>query len=1199
MIKFNIFSKVFYLHSKVICLILEKIDVMIRLVLLIMMLFFTHSLFAQVKVLQEYIEDGHNFHQICKKAEKMIRKNRLEDDAYRENHFRKGDKKEFLDDEKLKFERWKWYWRDRVHSDGTVPDLHRQWLEYQSIVQHAQTIQSRNTPSWKHEGPVRNTGGYWGMGRTTHVSFHPTQANTFYVASPNGGIWKSTDGGTTYTSIADNLPYQPVGIVLADPTNPNVLYATLGEKEGWWQYSLGIYKTTNGGNTWNPSSLNWKLTDNKVIYGLQMNPQNSSILIAATSDGLYKTFNGGNSWIKIRNENFSDVIYRPGDTSTVYAASNDYWGNSEIFKSTDGGNTFLKITSFGLQKVFFRFAVTIADPNYLGLNMSVDGEKKFYLSKNAGQTFEFVSNMPENLVLYFSQTNRSTLYCGYVVIYKSTDGGRSWNQITDWWASGQGLPEIHADHHFIGHHPSRKNELYFGCDGGVYRLNETTGLWSELVNGLAITQFYKMAISTSTPPVLIGGSQDNGGWIRRANGSWGNTNGGDAMTQLIDPRNANIGYTEYWGGNAVYRTTNGFNDLEDITQNIGATLPGQWVTPFNLNPANSKTFIIGYNDVFVSFDRGNTFRAISNNLTGSSDNDLREVRISPVDTQFIVATRANVFYSTKDFGKSWKSLNLVTSLEITDIEFHPKNVNRLWCTRGGVGAIKIMESNNQGNTWSNITRNMPNVPVLCIRFDEASNSLFIGTDFGLFYTDADNIDWQYYGSNLPHTSVTDIEFHQTSRKMYISTYGRGFYSIDLPDCAPAALHLSSSVDAGGFVVHDSIKVCAGSKLTLKSQDGLSGTFHWKGPKLDTTIQNSVYLDLGVFNSFTQSGNYILEYTSPTGCKRLDTLYIRVLNRPSFNVRADGPHLDCHHPSLILNPGMSNDSINFSFNWSGPDSFMVNNYTAVIQHPGTYILNLVNLVGNCSFYDSIYIVKYEDLNLDSVQTIHNICHGDSLGSLFLFPEGGRKPYHILWSNGQQTDSLFSLKSGTYIVNLTDANGCKEIASFDIKQPEPYQVKVTVKNSLSEDGFIHLEVNGSTAPYRFEWYLNNRLYAETEDIEQLKPGLYDVIIRDANNCLYQINGIEIKELVSDEVISAKEIKAYPNPFSGELHLSLPMNFKTDPLFQIVDLNGKILSVPSRKIGNSEWLLDTNLLPTGRYLLKCKLGNEILEFKITKTK
>lgn len=1167
-------------------------------ILSIFFLLFTCSVsFAQVQLLQEYIEQGHRFDEICKKAEKMIKKNKLEDDNYREGVFRKSERKDFLDDEKLKYERWKWYWRDRVTEDGEFPDLLRQYELYEhTLKQSAQSY--RNPVSWKHEGPVRNTGGYWGMGRTTHVSFHPTQLNTFYVASPNGGIWKTLDGGKTYSSIADDLPYQPVGVVLVNPQNPNMLYATLGEKEGWWQYSLGVYKTTNGGTSWAPTSLNWKLTDNKVIYNLEMNPANPSILMAATSDGIYKTFNGGNSWIRIRTENFSDVKYKPGDTSIVYAASNDYWGTSEVFRSNDGGNTFQKMSNFGLNKVFLKFATTLADPTYLGVNMSVDGAKKFYLSKNSGQSFDYISDMPENLVLYFSQNNKNIVYCGYVVVYRSSNGGKDWTQITDWWASGQGLPEVHADHHFIGHHPSKRDELYFGCDGGVYRYTESTGFWDELVNGLAITQFYKMAISTTQPPVLIGGSQDNGGWLRRANGSWGNTNGGDAMSQVIDPTNPNIAYTEYWGGNAVYRTTNGFNNLTDITANIGAELPGQWVTPFSLNPKNPKTFIIGYNEIFVSHDRGNTFKKISNNLTGNKDNDLREVKISPVDTNFIVASRSNILYTTNDYGKNWKTSSLIGSLEITGIEFHPKDQNRLWCTRGALGSIKVMSSVNKGNSWVNITKNMVNTPVLCITYDEPSNTLFIGTDFGVFYSDADSIDWQMYGQGLPYTSVTDLKIHETQRKLYVSTYGRGFYSVDLPGCAPSKLELFASLNSGPFNLVDSIKVCAGSNIVLKVQDGLKGSFFWRGPnKFEEEINNQVFIDLGQLNSFTQSGNYILTYNSPANCVREDTVYIRVLNRPNFMVRADGPQLDCHHPSLILNPGMTNDSTNFSFQWTGPDSFKLENYIAIIDNPGTYKLNLKNLAGDCSFYDSISIIKFEDPEIDSVQLKHNLCYGDKTASIDLQINKGRMPYSIIWNNGKMTSNISGLSSGIYNVRVLDANQCLILDSFEIIQPDSFKVDIQVVHSTADNGEITLSVEGASPAYTYQWYKDGQFYSSDKNLQDLKPGLYDLLILDANGCEFRRDGIEVKEAVVVDHQKDIRIEFYPNPAENWLSLrSAKFSFEKAEI-KCFTLDGKTIETVFRYRENNEVILNIDHLITGNYILKIKKGNYTAEIKFAK--
>lgn len=677
----------------------------------------------------------------------------------------------------LRLERWAWYWRDRLNEDGTLQDPTEQWKNYKDLQKKSQLRSS--IPNWIHEGPVKNTGGYWAMGRTTHIDFHPTDPGTFFVAAANGGIWKTTNNGQTYTSIGDNLPQQPVGIIIVDPRNPNTLYISIGEKDGWWQYGLGVYKSTDGGKTWNPTALSYKLSDSRVIYGMIMHPQNSKILMVASNKGIFKTEDGGATWRQIRTDDFSDIKYKIGNPDILYAAKNDYWGSCEVFKSTDGGESWNQITGFNKQKSSFRLITTPSDTNYIGINASEDGRKAFYLSKNGGSTFDFISSPPENSVLYISPNDPNMIYCGYVRLYFSYDGGFSWEQKTEYYNDGKHA-EVHADHHYVSFDPKDRSSIYFCNDGGVHRYSENEEKWSELCNGLAITQFYKMAISTNNPPTIIGGSQDNGGWIKRSNGTWGNTNGGDAMWQLIDPTNSKIMYSEYYGGRAVYRSTDGFNSSTDIHDNLPKDIQGQWVTPFNLNPKNPKTFIIGFHEVFVSHDRGNTFRAISSNLTGGEDKDLRNVDVSPVDTNIIFASYANILYYTYNFGQSWNKVTLPNNFDITSIEFHPTDTNRIWVTRAGLGNIKVMESKDRGKTWKNISTGLVSTPALIVRYDEGSKKLFLGTDIGLFSTDVDKINWEYYGIGLPNTSVTDIEIYKPTRRIYISTFGRGFYSIDLP-----------------------------------------------------------------------------------------------------------------------------------------------------------------------------------------------------------------------------------------------------------------------------------------------------------------------------------------------------------------------------------------------------------------------------------
>jgi photosystem II stability/assembly factor-like uncharacterized protein len=969
---------------------------------------------------------------------------------------------------------------------------------------------------------------------------------------------------------------------------------------------MGVYKTTDGGKNWNPTALNWNLTDNKVIYGMEMNPQNASVLIAATSDGIYKTRDGGNHWDRIRTENFSDIKFKPGDTSVVYAAYNDYWGESNIFKSIDGGNTFVKASDFALQKVFLRIATTEADGNYVGVNMSVDGARKFYLSKDEAKTFDYVSDPPENSVLSFSQQYRDVLYCGYLVIYTSANGGKDWFQITDWWNSGQGFPEIHADHHFIVTHPLRKDEVYFCCDGGVYRMNETTGLWDELVNGLPVTQFYKLGVSTTIPPVIIGGSQDNGGWIKRSDGSWGNTNGGDAMSQVIDPTDKNTGYTEYWGGNAVYRSTDGFNYLEDITPNIGAELPGQWVTPFSLNPKNPKTFIIGYNEIFVSFDRCNSFKKITNNLTGNKENDLRDVKINPADTNMIVATRGNYMYISRDFGKTWKTTALISTLEITGFEFDPDNANHLWCSRSGFGTFKVMTSVNGGLNWVNISKNFANTPVTCLVYDAPTRTLFAGTDLGVMYTNADSIDWKFYGNGLPHTSVSDMKIHKSLRKLIVSTYGRGFYSIDLPDCSTTELNILWSAQKTEFKDKPVAYICQNTDMLLRARDSLEGTYHWIFPNFDTTIYNNPVLS-GIKNYQTYTlpeGKYILEFTAVNGCVQFDTLDVKFLNIPGEIINVTPDHtLNCHLDSLLLSIAPGVDTTLFNYSWISPNAAISYNSTLYASELGSYYLQLraKNQDDFCNYIESFDLFRTYDPLISDKKIQPNFCYGDSAAQIKVEVISGKSPYQYIWSDPKEhTDLLKDIPAGSYSLKIIDANGCETQDTFIVTDPPDFNVQITSNPSNGNDGSIIITLlQGATPPYNFKWYFNQVLLQKTSrDIDNLEPGIYNVVITDANGCSFISPDIEVKEFVAVNNKEQNGFALYPNPARDYLVITLQKEYQAQMQFELIDIHGRIIALNEIKIINPHQLqINTAKFPAGEYILKIKSPQGFQEKKFSK--
>jgi hypothetical protein len=319
---------------------------------------------------------------------------------------------------------------------------------------------------------------------------------------------------------------------------------------------------------------------------------------------------------------------------------------------------------------------------------------------------------------------------------------------------------------------------------------------------MAITQFYRIDVGEGPAVKIAAGSQDNGGWLRTPDapiGDWTLTNQGDAMCQIIDPTDDNIVYTEYLRGSQIYRYN--FNP-GGFTSNIALNIPGQpegdWVTPFILNPQNPRTFIVAYENVFRSFDRGDHFHKISENFTGYPNADLRNIAMSPSDTNVMVATLVNFVYKTNNGGITWTKETISTEEEISRIFIHPSNPQRMWVTKSGNSAgKKVFTTNNFWLTSENISGNLPNVTVNCILYDSTTNYLLIGTDIGVFYTDADQIDWKPYGMGMPAVFVLDLKIRNSTRKLYAGTHGRGVFSVDLQTLvgtdAPASAKLEAQV----------------------------------------------------------------------------------------------------------------------------------------------------------------------------------------------------------------------------------------------------------------------------------------------------------------------------------------------------------------------------------------------------------------------
>ncbi len=694
------------------------------------------------------------------------------------------------EDEHLKYRRWAWYQSQHIKPDGTFPssrELQREFEKFQSSTAtgsaSARMVASAASAQWLNLSRTTNSGGYWGMGRSCSAAFHPTNANTFWVTAPKGGVWKTTDGGKTYTPQGDNLPYVAAGAIVVDYSDPKVLYVCTGGNSG--DSGLGIYKSTNGGTTWSPTSFTLNLDAYVSFFNLVQSPSAAQTLLVATSMGLYRSTDGGTTWDQIKEGRCTDVKYKLNDGNIAYAIIDQVF-----YKSTNGGASFVAIAS---APVVFDARIALTKANYNHILMWSRGD--IWASTDKGTTWSQKNlptdknnqNNPVGLeTMLISPNNANTLYGGEVDFFKSTDSGKTWAKIGRWCCGdnngigSDGVWEVHADHRHSAYHPLT-NEIFSFNDGGVDTYNESTNTWTKRSNYLVIPQYYSAASAPTNGNIIAVGSQDNGGSRRLNDLSWRNTNGGDAGTQAIDPTDANISYSNYNPSPAIIRTTDDWATTQEVrpTDNL---LSSWWVIPYTIDPNNASSLVVGYHAIYRSINRGDTWSKISPNFATPGDywEAFRSIAIAPSNSSHIYAGRPRTFYYTFDDGGKWGKYTF-TEADISDICVHPKAPKTIWITMSQFSeGNKVFKSTDGGISWTNMSEGLPNIPVLTIVYQKNSKDLlYIGTDFGVYYRDSSMTSWVKYGTGLPSCTVNDLHIHYGQQKLRAATYGRGIYETDL------------------------------------------------------------------------------------------------------------------------------------------------------------------------------------------------------------------------------------------------------------------------------------------------------------------------------------------------------------------------------------------------------------------------------------
>ncbi|MFN4253894.1 MAG: T9SS type A sorting domain-containing protein [Saprospiraceae bacterium] len=701
------------------------------------------------------------------------------------------------------FKRWEWFWEPRVNPDGSFPDRDIAQREWQRWLDTHASGQQRSPSTWTSLGPNSSLGGYAGIGRINCIAFHPTDSNTYWMGAPGGGIWKTTDGGSTWTNNTDNLPVIGVSSIVVEPTDPNIIYIATGDGNASDTYSVGVLKSTDGGVTWASTGLSWLTSQNRIIRKLQRSTNDPNVLLAATSIGMYRTTNAGATWTLTFPGNFYDAEAKPGDPQVYHAATSD-----KIYRSLDGGQTWsLQKHVVGSGRI--ALGVSPANPNFVVAlcgNGSNGGCFAVFASTDGGQTYAARSGDSPNLLgwsetgsdvggqawydlcIAVDPTNADVIYTGGVNTWKSTDGGFTWSLNTHWYDIPN-MATAHADKHALEFQPGT-NKLFQGNDGGIYIANADASAWTDLSNGIAISQIYRLA-TAQTSDALIAGLQDNGTKTRSSGGVWDDEIGGDGMDCAINPTDANVMYGElYFGG--IHRSTDGGVNWVDIHANIPGQPQGNWVTPFILDPVTPTTIYAGFNQLWKSTDQGDSWTAITPpGLFGGSR--LSIVAAAPSDPANLIVSNGQSIWGSTDGGATW---NVVaaggTDGRITDIEFHPTNPSTFWMTRSNyVAGQKVFKTTDGGSTWTNVSGTLPNLPANCIIYQPGSpDGLYIGMDVGVFYTDNSLGDWEAFNQGLPNSTVTDLEIRTATGKLRAATYGRGAWESDLFVADPLTVNIN-------------------------------------------------------------------------------------------------------------------------------------------------------------------------------------------------------------------------------------------------------------------------------------------------------------------------------------------------------------------------------------------------------------------------
>ncbi len=755
------------------------------------------------------------------------------------------------------YNRWQWFWNTRVDSSGSFNKYYNAMSScFNKIypdgkVNPALTLKSASSLNWTCLGPSSRPSGSddaIGRGRIRCIWVDPADYDHILIGANSGGLWVTHDKGTHWNCLTNTTMTGGVSDIAVHPTNTNIIYIAtamhinggVGSSKG---YTLGIFKTTNGGSSWTKLSLT--IPQGDVLEGLLIHPTAPSLIYAMSNRKVYISFNSGSTWEATSlslpastNTNpvgLKDILFKPNNPNTIYVS-----GYNAIYKTTNAGGTWTDLSG-NMAGLFSNSRIAIAtNPTdnddlyafFCEVSGSGNGIQK---SINGGDSW---SSSPINsdyqtgvhYALNIKLSPNGDIYTGGRLAKRSINGGNSFNYITSNYIHDDIMEYIFPD-------PNNNNLVYVVCDGGVYMDTNGGTSWDRINGDLATNEFYDIGIIQGNPNKVIGGAHDSGSYKRDNNGNWSFIYGGDGGTSLFDQSDNGIFYIT--ANSQLRRNGSGLFMME------------VYDSPVVMDPNNSNILYAGDrsgpdpNARFKkSINKGTTWTTLDKTWF-----DLKDISICEANTNYIYySTFSKNTYSsgpghgdaskirrTTDGGTNWSHANysnfggLLKIAPINAIYVHPYNPKKVWVVFGGFEqSKKVFYSEDGGDSWDNITGSgLPNLPIQCFEYDFLNQTMFVGTDAGLYYREMDGNSWAYAG-NLPRIIVSDIELNKLTGELVIATYGRGIWKTDLGtlgycyNSSPLNINLNTNWSTNNEVCNDvninsgKLKITANITMSYKS-----------------------------------------------------------------------------------------------------------------------------------------------------------------------------------------------------------------------------------------------------------------------------------------------------------------------------------------------------------------------------------------------